>query len=80
MPEKVFWNRIRDLRRLGFSFRRQHPVGPYVADFYCHRVLLVVELDGRFHLERRHRDKMRDAWMESEGHCSRAVQRVSFHA
>ncbi|MGD9689619.1 MAG: endonuclease domain-containing protein [Phycisphaerales bacterium] len=67
MPERVFWNRIRDLRRLGFPFRRQHPLGPYVADFYCHRAALVVELDGQSHRERRDRDARRDVWMRAAG-------------
>lgn len=33
----------------GFKFRRQHPIGLYVADFYCHKVRLIVEIDGSIH-------------------------------
>lgn len=33
----------------GYKFRRQHPMGPYIADFYCHKLKLVIELDGKHH-------------------------------
>lgn len=35
----------------GFKFRRQHPIGIYIADFYCHKVKLIVEIDGSIHNE-----------------------------
>lgn len=51
------------------KFRRQHPLGPYVADFYCVDAKLVVELDGTPHQtpEGKQRDEVRDAWMRSQG-------------
>ncbi|MCP1642776.1 very-short-patch-repair endonuclease [Pseudomonas citronellolis] len=44
--ERLLWSRLRDRRLLGWKFRRQVPLGPYVVDFYCHERQLVVELDG----------------------------------
>lgn len=47
--EVKLWVYLRDARLGGFSFRRQHPVGPYYVDFYCARARLAVELDGSQH-------------------------------
>ncbi|MEX2369554.1 MAG: endonuclease domain-containing protein [Bacteroidales bacterium] len=48
--ELCLWENIRD-RKLGFKFRRQHPIGIYIVDFYCHELKLVVEVDGDIHQE-----------------------------
>jgi len=51
--EELFWKMVSNRKIFGFKFRRQHPVGKYIVDFYCHESLLVVELDGDVHnLER----------------------------
>ncbi|WP_143154498.1 DUF559 domain-containing protein [Devosia limi] len=42
-PEAKLWNALRELRPLGYHFRRQVPLGPYYADFVCHRSCLVIE-------------------------------------
>jgi very-short-patch-repair endonuclease len=47
--EAALWARLRTKRFLGFKFRRQHPCGPYILDFYCAGRLLAVELDGGQH-------------------------------
>ena len=47
--EKQLWKMIRNRDVKGFKFRRQHPLLYFVADFYCHEALLVVELDGSIH-------------------------------
>ena len=52
-------------RRLGVKFRRQHPIGPYVADFACVSARLVVEIDGDTHIAAY--DEHRDRWLESRG-------------
>ena len=65
--EDVFWELVRDRRLLGLKFRRQHQVGDYIADFYCHEYRLVVELDGAIHSAKRKKDHKRDAWMEAQG-------------
>ncbi len=53
---------------LGVRFRRQHPIGPYVADFACYPLKLVVEVDGATHLtdEERDHDARRDSDLERE--------------
>ena len=54
----------------GLRFRRQHPIGPYVADFFCPAAKLVVELDGYFHSDvlRVERDEIRTAWLNERGY------------
>ncbi len=49
--EKIFWEAVKD-NQLGFKVRRQHPIGNYIADFYCHKYKLVIELDGAYHLDK----------------------------
>lgn len=57
-----------ELRRLGVgvSFRRQHPIGPYIVDFACLAMRLVIELDGSQHLGSQS-DAVRDAFLERNG-------------
>jgi very-short-patch-repair endonuclease len=52
-PEQALWQLLRGRQLLGLKFRRQHVLGRYVADFYCHEVSLIVELDGVVHQEQR---------------------------
>lgn len=49
MHEQILWDRLRKNKILGVRFKRQHPIGTYVADFYCHAAKLVVEIDGASH-------------------------------
>ena len=49
--ENVLWVALRSRRFEGFKFRRQHPCGPYIVDFFCAAHRLVVELDGGQHFE-----------------------------
>ena len=65
--EEIFWELVRNRRFLGLEFRRQHQVGGYIADFYCHEHRLVVELDGGVHAARQEKDHKRDAWLQSRG-------------
>ena len=48
LPEVLLWQRLRG-GASGVKFRRQHPIGPYVADFYCRALRLVIEIDGQGH-------------------------------
>jgi very-short-patch-repair endonuclease len=50
--EVVMWNILRKFRHSGFTFRRQHPIEFYIADFYCHILKLVIEVDGDVHNEK----------------------------
>ncbi len=47
--EKMVWECLRARRLNGFKFRRQHPIGRYIVDFYCHAAQLIVEIDGDIH-------------------------------
>lgn len=47
--EKQLWKHIRNRQLHNLKFRRQHPIKNYIADFYCHEVRLVIELDGGIH-------------------------------
>ncbi|MCB0631130.1 MAG: endonuclease domain-containing protein [Saprospiraceae bacterium] len=46
--EQMLWEFLR-LKPEGFKFRRQHPFGRYILDFYCHRAKLAIEIDGKYH-------------------------------
>jgi very-short-patch-repair endonuclease len=65
--EKKLWAVLRRRQVAGARFRRQAPIGPYVADFVCFSHSLVVELDGSQHLERREHDAKRTEWLETQG-------------
>ncbi len=64
--EMRLWLQLRDRRLAGLKFRRQHPIGRYVADFVCLERRLVVEVDGGQHADSR-RDRVRDAAIEAAG-------------
>jgi len=66
IPERMLWNRLRGGRLAGLKFRRQQPIGPYIVDFFCHEVGLVVEVDGRTHDERVKEDSRRDAFLREQ--------------
>ena len=67
--ESVLWDLIRN-RRLGVSFRRQHIIGCFIADFCCLERKLIIELDGKYHSvpEQHISDKSRMEWLESRGY------------
>jgi len=50
--ETAMWKMLRKFRQSGFPFRRQHPIEFYIADFYCHNLRLVIEVDGEIHTEK----------------------------
>src|SRR6185312_16508821 len=47
--EKIFWKIVRNRAIKGYKFRRQHPIGHFIVDFYCHEAKLAIELDGDVH-------------------------------
>jgi very-short-patch-repair endonuclease len=65
--EEILWECLRANRLCDAKFRRQHNIGQYIADFYCHAAKLVIELDGEVHETQSDRDVDRDAWMQSNG-------------
>ena len=66
--ERVLWSYLRNRQFLGLKFRRQVPVGPYVADFLCESAKLVVELDGWQHGEREAYDVRRTDDLKTQGY------------
>jgi very-short-patch-repair endonuclease len=68
--ERKLWRALRAKQLDGARFRRQHPIGRYVADFVCLERRLIVEVDGGQHAEddRIARDAARDRWLTAEGY------------
>jgi very-short-patch-repair endonuclease len=67
--EEALWALLRDRNFLRLKFRRQVPIGRYIADFYCRRYKLVIELDGSIHEDRLQaaHDKNRDFYLRTLG-------------
>ena len=68
LAEHRLWPLHRSRRLGGFKFRRQHPVGPFFADFCCVEARVIVELDGTAHLGRAEEDRKRDDWLRGQGY------------
>ncbi|HWR58981.1 MAG TPA: endonuclease domain-containing protein [Thermodesulfovibrionales bacterium] len=66
--EKALWQRLRNRGLQGMKFRRQAPVGPYVADFLCESAQLIVEVDGGQHAENKEYDQYRDDFLRANGY------------
>jgi very-short-patch-repair endonuclease len=68
-PEVLLWSQVRR-QKLGFKVLRQHPIGPYTADFYVSATRLVIEVEGSAHDfgERPKRDEARDRYMAERGY------------
>jgi len=69
LPEVLLWLNLKGRRLNGLHFRRQHPIGPYILDFYCDERRLAAEVDGEQHALRDHpqRDVVRDLWLAERG-------------
>jgi very-short-patch-repair endonuclease len=65
--EKKLWSRLRAKRFDQFRFRRQFPIGNFIADFACPKSKLVIELDGGQHLDQRAKDDWRTKLIEQRG-------------
>ncbi len=68
-PERKLWRALRAQQLAGYKFRRQAAIGPYIVDFVCFSLKLVIELDGVHHAldQSPQRDAARTAWLESRG-------------
>jgi len=66
--ESILWDSLKG-KQTGFSFRRQHIVGPFIADFACLSHNLLIEIDGGYHQlpDQQLSDKYRSDWLESKG-------------
>ncbi len=70
VPERKLWRALSDRKVSGFRFRRQHPIGLFIADFVCLERQLVVEVDGSHHAlgDQIEHDKRRTQWLNVEGY------------
>ena len=66
--EEFLWLLLKNRQLNGVKFRRQEPMGQYIADFVNHENKLVIELDGWQHYHSREKDVDRDAWFSSRGY------------
>jgi very-short-patch-repair endonuclease len=68
LPEVILWRALR-AKPAGLRFRRQHPAGRYILDFFCPSARLAVEVDGEAHGrgDRPERDAVRDEWLAAQG-------------
>ena len=66
-PERLLWGRLRDRRVSGLKFRRQHAMGPYIADFFWPECGLAIELDGHSHDTTAKADRKRDEYLQGHG-------------
>jgi len=67
--ERRLWARLRYRQVDGFRFRRQVPIGPFIADFACLERRLLIEVDGGQHAVDPASDAERTRWLESRGYC-----------
>jgi very-short-patch-repair endonuclease len=66
-PELLLWGKLRGRRLAGIKFRRQHPLKPYIVDYYCEDAKLIIELDGKSHDGHAKDDATRSAFLKSLG-------------
>ena len=68
-PEMRLWGCLRGGRLAGLKFRRQHPIGPFILDFYCPAARLAIEVDGQSHdhPDRADHDRRRTLWLHAQG-------------
>ncbi|GAA0620143.1 hypothetical protein GCM10009422_14730 [Brevundimonas kwangchunensis] len=66
-PEARLWRCLKGDKLDGLGFRKQHPIGPYILDFYCAAAKLAVEIDGAGHDNRAAHHIRRTAWLGAKG-------------
>lgn len=66
--ERKLWQKLRHRQLIGARFRRQHPIGPFIADFCSTEHRLVIELDGRHHASQGGRDRERTKYLNHRGY------------
>jgi len=65
--EKIMWNELRNRKLLNLKFRRQYLIEGYIVDFYCSKIKLVIEIDGRIHGKQVSEDHYRQSVIEGRG-------------
>lgn len=66
ISEKIFW-KLLSYKKLNLKFLRQKPMGKFILDFYCSKLLLAIEIDGDSHDNKKYLDKERDLYLERRG-------------
>jgi very-short-patch-repair endonuclease len=66
--EQLLWERLRSRQLAGLKFRRQHPLGPFITDFYCAECRFVIEIDGDIHDFQEEQDEQRTRQFEEFGY------------
>jgi len=77
LPEMLLWRLLR-LSRRKLRFRKQHPIGPFIADFYCPAAKIVIEIDGAIHDQRGDADGRRDATWHRSGSGFSGFPRLTY--
>ena len=67
-PEQLLWSVLRGRRLAGLKFRRQELIEPYIVDFCCRELKLIVELDGSSHEDKLESDLKRTQWLSGQGY------------
>ena len=62
--EKMFWNQVLQYDKIKYRFLRQKPIGRFILDFYCSKLLLAIEIDGDSHKEKKYVDSERDLFLK----------------
>ncbi len=68
--ERILWSKLRRKQIKGYLFTRQKPIGRYIVDFYCHKLKLVIEVDGDLHYlteKNKIKDRERDQYLNNLG-------------
>ena len=65
LAEVIMWNRLKAGQIYNYRFRRQKPIGPYIVDFYCPKLKLIIEIDGYSHEDKVNYDHIRDKYLKN---------------
>jgi very-short-patch-repair endonuclease len=68
--EKILWGELGSKKLDGLRFRKQHPIGRYIADFCCPSTKLIIEVDGEIHASQKEYDKNRDKFLRAQGYIT----------
>ena len=66
LPEILLWNQLKG-KKLGYDFHRQKPIDNYIVDFFCPKLKLIIEVDGKVHIDKGEDDIKRQSKLESFG-------------
>lgn len=80
--EVMLWLELRRYRKFGYSFLRQAPIGKYIVDFLCRKLMLIIEVDGEHHasgIQKEH-DIARDALLQKSGYCIKRYWNADIHS